>query len=65
MLSAVGGAINNVNETGITDVPDVAFRLSGNQWIFNMATSNLSSGTTYRFRINLTYGNIEFMVGVR
>jgi hypothetical protein len=67
MLSAVRGTIDNVNETTGTDVPDVAFRWdsSGQQWIFNMATSNLASGSTYAFRINLAYGSINFVVGVK
>src|SRR5215471_243351 len=66
MLSAVRGTIDNVNESGVTDVPDVAFRwdASGQQWIFNMATSNLQSGNTYTFRINLADGYIVFVVGV-
>ena len=67
MLSAVRGTIDVVNEAGITDVPDVAFRFSGDQWIFNMATTNLTAGQTYTFRINLAYGpaSITFMVGVK
>jgi len=67
MLSAVRGTIDNVNESGVTDVPDVAFRwnASGQQWIFNMATSNLQSGNTYTFRINLANGYIIFVVGVK
>jgi hypothetical protein len=69
MLSAVRGTIDNVNESGITDVPDVAFRWdsSGQQWIFNMGTSNLTAGQTYQFRINLAYGpqSIPFMIGVK
>jgi hypothetical protein len=66
MLSAVRGTIENVNETGATDIPDAAFRFDGSsQWIFNMATSNLSSGNTYLFRINLANGSIQFVVGVK
>jgi hypothetical protein len=65
MLSAVRGTIDDVNEVPFVDVPDAAFRFSGNQWIFNMATSNLTAGNTYTFRINLTFGNIVFVVGVR
>ena len=65
MLSAVRGTIDNVNETGITEVPDVAFRFAGNQWTFNMATSNLTSGTVSTFQISLTYGNIVFKVGAK
>jgi len=65
MLSAVRGTVTVVNEEGATDIPDVAFRWSGDQWIFNMATSNLTSGNSYQFRINLAYGNIVFVVGVK
>jgi hypothetical protein len=67
MLSAVRGTVTIANETAIIDIPDVAFRWdpSGQQWIFNMATSNLESGTTYSFSINLTVGNILFRVGVK
>jgi hypothetical protein len=67
MLSAVRGTIDNVNEAAGTDIPDAAFRwdASGQQWIFNMATGNLSSGSTYLFRINLANGSIQFVVGVK
>src|SRR5213076_2476585 len=40
MLSEVRGTITSVNENATTDVPDVAFRWTGSQWIFNMATTN-------------------------
>jgi len=33
-----------VNEAGTNEIPDVAFRWTGNQWIFNMATTNLTQG---------------------
>jgi hypothetical protein len=67
MLSAVRGTIDNINETSGTDIPDVAFRwdASGQQWIFNMGTNNLSSGNTYLFRINLANGSIQFVIGVK
>jgi hypothetical protein len=69
MLSAVRGTVTNALEDSIVDIPDVAFRwdTSGQQWIFNMATSNLSAGSTYGFQINLAYGpaNIVFKVGVK
>ncbi len=69
LLSAVRGTIDNVNEGTVTDVPDVAFRWdsSGQQWMFNMATSNLVSGSTYKFKINLAYDpqSIFFVVGVK
>jgi hypothetical protein len=53
LLNAVRGTVTVVNEATIADIPDVAFRWSGDQWIFNMATSNLDQGATYTFRINL------------
>jgi hypothetical protein len=65
MLSAVRGTIDSVNETGVTEIPDAAFRYSGGQWIYNMATNNLTQGSTYQFRINLAAGNIIFTVGVK
>jgi len=67
MLSAVRGTIDNVNEVTGTDIPDVAFRWDGQQWIFNLATTNLTSGSTYAFRINLAYApaSITFVVGVK
>ena len=69
MLSAVRGTVDAVNETTSGDIPDAAFRwdASSQQWIFNMATTNLTSGQTYQFRINLAYSpaNIIFVVGVK
>ena len=65
MLSAVRGTVDAANESPDANIPDVAFRWSGDQWIFNMATSNLAVGTTYTFRINLAYGNVQFTVGVK
>jgi Bacterial Ig-like domain/YDG domain/Immunoglobulin I-set domain len=68
MLSAVRGTINGVNELGDTiDVPDSAFRFSSGQWIFNMATSNLQSGYTYKFRINLLYApqDVFFTIAIK
>jgi hypothetical protein len=67
MLSAVRGTIDNINEADGTDIPDVAFRWDGQQWIFNLATNNLTSGSTYAFRINLAYApaSITFVVGVK
>jgi hypothetical protein len=66
MLSAVRGTVTAINEVGAPiDVPDVAFRWAGDKWIFNMATTNLTAGMTYTFRINLLVGNIQFKVGVK
>jgi hypothetical protein len=69
MLNAVRGTVTVVNEDTIVDIPDNAFRwdASGQQWIFNMATTNLTSGTTYTYRINLAYSpaSIVFVVGLK
>ena len=69
MLNAVRGTVTNINETPDVDIADAAFRWdsSGQQWIFNMATANLTSGATYTFRINLAYApqSIVFVVGVK
>jgi hypothetical protein len=66
LINTVRGTVNNVNEETYTDIPDVAFRWSGGQWIFNMATSNLQKNTTYTFRINLKDGSyIEFTAGTK
>jgi hypothetical protein len=65
LLSAVRGTLDNVNEQSVNDIPDVAFRWSNGIWIFNMATGNLQKNTTYRFRINLKYGYIDFQAGTK
>jgi hypothetical protein len=67
MLSSVRGTVTDATEGVVTDVPDAAYRwdASGQQWIFNMATTNLTAGNTYGFRINLALGNIQFQVGVK
>jgi MBG domain (YGX type)/Galactose oxidase, central domain len=67
MLSAVRAQMTTINETGANDIPDAAFRwdASGQQWIFNMGTSNLEAATAYTFRINLANGSIVFKVGMK
>jgi MBG domain (YGX type)/Bacterial Ig-like domain (group 3)/Galactose oxidase, central domain len=66
LVGAVRGTVDNINELGDTiDVVSNAFRYSDGQWIFNMATINLTAGTTYTFKINLAYGSIIFKVGVK
>jgi len=66
MTGSIRGTIDNVNESGDTVIPDVAFTFTGGQWHFNMATTNLTAGNTYTFRINLAYGpGITFTVGVK
>jgi len=61
----VRGTVDNVNEVGINDIPDVAFRYSNGIWIFNMATNNLTKNTTYYYRINLANGYILFQFGTK
>jgi hypothetical protein len=66
LINTVRGTVDNVNENPYSDIPDVAFRWSGGQWIFNMATSNLTKNTTYTFRINLKDGSyIQFSAGTK
>jgi hypothetical protein len=66
MLSHLRGTVNNVNEVGTNDIPDVAFTYTGGMWHFNMATTNLDASTTYTFRINLADGSdITFVVGTK
>src|SRR6266540_2887557 len=57
MLSERRGTIDNVNEAGTNDVPDVAFTFSGDHWQFNMATTNLNAPSTYTYKINLADGS--------
>jgi hypothetical protein len=64
-LSHMRGTVDNVNEGGTTDIPDVAFRYTGGHWQFNMDTMNLQAGYTDTFRVNLKYGYIEFTVAVK
>ncbi len=64
-INTVRGTVTQVDETGVYDIPDVAFRYTGGMWIFNMATSNLQSPSTNTFRINLKYGSITFVIGIK
>ena len=66
MTGSIRGTVDNINETGDTVIPDVAFTFTGGVWHFNMATTNLVAGNTYTFRINLAYGpGITFTVGAK
>jgi hypothetical protein len=65
LINTVRGTVDNINETTYTDIPDSASRWSNGIWIFNMATTNLTAGYTYTFRINLKYGTILFTVGAK
>ena len=66
VLNTVRGTVDNINETTYTDILDVAFRYSSGIWIFNMATNNLTKGSTYTFHINLKDGSyISFTFGTK
>jgi hypothetical protein len=56
----VSGTVNNINETVTSTTSDTAFRWdpTGQQWIFNLATSGLSKGATAVFTIQLNDGSI-------
>ena len=66
MTGRIRGTVNEINETGETVIPDVAFTFTGGQWHFNMATTNLDAGYTYTFRINTAYGpGITFTIATK
>ena len=57
-----------VNEAIVSTTPDTAFRWdsSGQQWIFNLNTKNLSGSWTYAYRITLNDDTtIEFRFGLK
>jgi len=63
-----GTAVSTVNATVDSGTPDTAFRwdATGQQWIFNISTQNLSAGLTYIFQIALNDGStIDFQFGLR
>jgi hypothetical protein len=66
MLGAVRGQLPQPDESQYNDIPDAAFRYSSGIWIFNMSTSNLQSGYSYTFRINLANGyGITFVIAIK
>jgi len=68
LIQIISGTITNVDETVDSTNNDTAFRWdsSGQQWIFNMNTSNLSAGYTYVYAITLNDGSvINFQYGLR
>ncbi len=63
-----GTAANEVSQTPASTTPDAAFRwdTTGQQWIFNLSTRELSAGTTYGYRVQLNDGSvILFRFGLR
>jgi uncharacterized repeat protein (TIGR03803 family) len=69
LVQVIAGTTSQVvNETVDSTNPDGAFRwdATGQQWIFHVATKNLSADKTYVFRIMLNDGSaIDFGFGVR
>jgi hypothetical protein len=63
-----GTVTQTVNEPVSTNNPDTNFRWdsSGQQWIFNISTKDMTAGDTYFFEITLTDGTtIDFHFGLR
>jgi MBG domain (YGX type)/Beta-propeller repeat/Bacterial Ig-like domain (group 3) len=55
-----------VNEPVDSTTPDLYFRWSGDQWIFNINTKGYSAGVTYFFRVSLNDGTeILFNFGLK
>jgi hypothetical protein len=40
-------------ESIVSTTPDSVFRLSGDQWMFNLSTKNLATNWTYWYKIHL------------
>ena len=62
-----GTVIQTVDEAVVSTTPDQYFRWdsTGQQWIFNISTSNLSKNNTYYYQITLNDGsNIAFRYGL-
>ena len=61
-----GTVYSSPTETLESTTPDTAFRWTGDQWIFNISTKNLSAGSTYYFRVALNDGtNVDFDFGLK
>ena len=64
----IAGTATGVNETIVSTTPDTAFRWdsTGQQWIFNISTKNLSPNHTYIYVITLDDGStITFRFGLK
>ncbi len=64
----MAGTSTGVNETIVATTPDTAFRwdATGQQWIFNVSTKNLSANRTYIYVITLNDGStITFRFGLK
>jgi hypothetical protein len=68
LVQIIAGTVTSVDETVSSTNSDTAFRWdpTGQQWIFNISTSNLSAGHTYVYAITLNDGSvIMFQFGLR
>jgi hypothetical protein len=68
LVEIISGTVTTVDETVTSTNADTAFRWdpAGQQWIFNISTSNLSAGYTYVYAITLNDGSvILFRYGLR
>jgi len=68
LIGAVNGTVTaQVDETVVSTTPDTSFRWdsTGQQWIFNISTKNLSTHSTYVYKIILNDGSpITFQYGL-
>lgn len=66
LTKIIAGTVTDVDETVASTTPDIAFRWDGQQWVFNISTSNLPANKTYVYTITLNDGStIIFQYGLR
>lgn len=68
LVQIVSGTVSSVDETVTSTASDTSFRWdsTNQQWIFNLSTSSLAAGNTYRYAISLNDGTvINFQFGLR
>ncbi len=68
LIQTSNGTVSDVDEAAVSTTPDTAFRwdASGQQWIFNINTKNLTANVTYLYRITLNDGStIDFKFGLK
>lgn len=68
LAQVTAGTVTTVDEPVSSTTPDAAFRWgsTGQQWVFNMSTSNLAAGRTYGFTITLNdKSTIAFQFGLK
>ncbi|HEX7422492.1 MAG TPA: PxKF domain-containing protein [Terriglobales bacterium] len=68
LIRISNGTVPSVDEAVDSTTPDTAFRWdpTGQQWIFNMSTKNLSANVTYGYLITLNDGSyINFQFGLK